>query len=204
MSDTVRVVLVRHGRTAFNATGRIQGRIDNPLDDVGRRQASAVGKALSDVVRDGAIVVHSPLSRASATARAIAAASSVDCDVIVDDDWIELDYGSFDGLHQSEIDAATWTRWRAEPDFRPPGGESLLDVEGRVRGALDRVMKLGVGTVIVVSHVSPIKAAVTLALGVDAAVAWRTRLDPASVCRLDLSARGGALHGFNDTSHLKL
>jgi broad specificity phosphatase PhoE len=204
MSESVRVILVRHGRTAFNATGRIQGRIDNPLDDVGRRQASAVGEALSSVLRDGAVVVHSPLLRATETARAIAAAGSAECDVMVDDGWIELDYGSFDGLHQSEIDAPTWAKWRAEPDFRPPGGESLLDVESRVSAALDRVLNLGFGTVIVVSHVSPIKAAVTLALGVDAAVAWRTRLDPASVCRLDLSATGGALHGFNDTSHLKL
>ena len=204
MSESVRVILVRHGRTAFNATGRIQGRIDNPLDDVGRRQASAVGEALSSVLRDGAVVVHSSLLRATETARAIAAAGSAECDVMVDDGWIELDYGSFDGLHQSEIDAPTWAKWRAEPDFRPPGGESLLDVESRVSAALDRVLNLGFGTVIVVSHVSPIKAAVTLALGVDAAVAWRTRLDPASVCRLDLSATGGALHGFNDTSHLKL
>ena len=202
MSDSVRVILVRHGRTAFNASGRIQGRIDNPLDDHGRKQAMAVGESLSSLVRDGAIVVHSPLLRATETARAIVEASSVDCDTMVDDGWIELDYGSFDGLHQSEIDATTWARWRADPGFRPPGGESLLDVEGRVRGALDRVSKLGVSTVIVVSHVSPIKAAVTLALGVDAGVAWRTRLDPASVCRLDLSANGGALHGFNDTSHL--
>lgn len=159
---------------------------------------------MSSVLRDGAVVVHSPLLRATETARAIAAAGSAECDVMVDDGWIELDYGSFDGLHQSEIDAPTWAKWRAEPDFRPPGGESLLDVESRVSAALDRVLNLGFGTVIVVSHVSPIKAAVTLALGVDAAVAWRTRLDPASVCRLDLSATGGALHGFNDTSHLKL
>lgn len=202
MSDAVRLVLVRHGRTAFNAAGRIQGRIDNPLDDVGRRQAADVGRALSSDVRDGAVVVHSPLSRATETAREIVAASGRAIETIVDADWIELDYGTFDGLRQSEIEPTTWSQWRADPNFRPPGGESLVDVEGRVRGAMDRVLELGARTVIVVSHVSPIKAAVTLALGVDSGVAWRTRLDPASMCRIELSARGSALVGFNDTSHL--
>lgn len=202
MSETVRLVLVRHGRTAFNASGRIQGHVDNPLDDVGTRQARLLGVALASDVRDGAVVVHSPLSRASQTARAIVAASGTIGEVQVDADWIELDYGSFDGLHQSEIDPATWSRWRRDAEFRPPGGESLIDVEGRVRKAMDRALELGARTVIVVSHVSPIKAAVTLALGVDSAVAWRTRLDPASICRIELSARGSTLVGFNDTSHL--
>lgn len=202
MSEAVRVVLVRHGRTAFNATGRIQGRVDNPLDEVGIRQATAVGAALSSVLREGAVVVHSPLSRAAQTARAIVAASPVPCDAVVDEGWIELDYGSFDGRHQSEIDAETWSRWRADPNFRPPGGESLVDVENRVRGALERASNLGCRNVVVVSHVSPIKAAVTVALGVDSGVAWRTRLDPASMCRIESTARGWTLVGFNDTSHL--
>lgn len=204
MSDVVRVLLVRHGRTAFNASGRIQGRIDNPLDDLGLRQARAVGDALSSELRDGTVVVHSPLIRATETARAIVAASSAKVETVADDDWIELDYGAFDGLHQSDIDAETWARWRSDVTFRPPGGESLRDVEDRVRSALVRVVSVGASVVVVVSHVSPIKAAVTLALDVDPGVAWRTRLDPASVCRLELSARGAALVGFNDVSHLRL
>jgi len=203
MRDSVRLVLVRHGRTAFNASGRIQGRIDNPLDEVGRRQARALGVALSNELRDGAVVVHSPLLRAVETARAIVDGAKLSSpEPVVDDGWIELDYGSFDGLLQSEIEAPTWEKWRSDPTFRPPGGESLIDVEGRVREALERVRAMDARTVIAVSHVSPIKAAVTVALGVDAGVAWRTRLDPASVCRLELTARGAALVGFNDVSHL--
>ena len=200
MSEVVAVTLVRHGRTAFNASGRIQGRVDNPLDDLGRRQAAAVAEALSSEVRGGALVIHSPLVRAAETARAIAERGGVA--TMVDPDWIELDYGDFDGLHQSQVDARTWAAWRADAGFRPPNGESLLDVEHRVRSALDRIRGLGVRSVIVVSHVSPIKAAVTLALGVEAGIAWRTRLDPASVCRIELSKGGAALLGFNDTSHL--
>ena len=200
MSDAVSIVLVRHGRTAFNASGRIQGRIDNPLDELGVAQAAAVGEALAPMVRRGAMIVHSPLLRAADTARAIASGSGVE--PIVDAGWIELDYGDFDGRHQSEIDADTWSKWRKDPLFRPPNGESLVDVETRVRGALERVRELGARSVIVVSHVSPIKAAVTLALGVDAGVAWRTRLDPASISRIELSSSGSALVAFNDTSHL--
>lgn len=200
MSEVVAVTLVRHGRTAFNASGRIQGRVDNPLDDLGRRQAAAVAEALSSEVRGGALVIHSPLVRAAETARAIAERGGVA--TMVDPDWIELDYGDFDGLHQSQVDARTWAAWRADAGFRPPNGESLLDVEHRVRSAIDRIRGLGVRSVIVVSHVSPIKAAVTLALGVEAGIAWRTRLDPASVCRIELSKGGAALLGFNDTSHL--
>jgi len=200
MSEVVAVTLVRHGRTAFNASGRIQGRVDNPLDDLGRRQAAAVAEALSNEVRGGALVIHSPLVRAAETARAIAERGGVA--TMVDPDWIELDYGDFDGLHQSQVDARTWAAWRADAGFRPPNGESLLDVEHRVRSAIERIRGLGVRSVIVVSHVSPIKAAVTLALGVEAGIAWRTRLDPASVCRIELSKGGAALVGFNDTSHL--
>ena len=200
MSEVVAVTLVRHGRTAFNASGRIQGRVDNPLDDLGRRQAAAVAEALSSEVRGGALVIHSPLVRAAETARAIAERGGVA--TMVDPDWIELDYGDFDGLHQSQVDARTWAAWRADAGFRPPNGESLLDVEHRVRSAIERIRGLGVRSVIVVSHVSPIKAAVTLALGVEAGIAWRTRLDPASVCRIELSKGGAALVGFNDTSHL--
>lgn len=200
MSEVVAVTLVRHGRTAFNASGRIQGRVDNPLDDLGRRQAAAVAEALSSEVRGGALVIHSPLVRAAETARAIADRGGVA--TMVDPDWIELDYGDFDGLHQSQVDARTWAAWRADAGFRPPNGESLLDVEHRVHSAIERIRGLGVRSVIVVSHVSPIKAAVTLALGVEAGIAWRTRLDPASVCRIELSKGGAALVGFNDTSHL--
>lgn len=200
MSEVVAVTLVRHGRTAFNASGRIQGRVDNPLDDLGRRQAAAVAEALSSEVRGGALVIHSPLVRAAETARAIAERGGVA--TMVDPDWIELDYGDFDGLHQSQVDARTWAAWRADAGFRPPNGESLLDVEHRVHSAIERIRGLGVRSVIVVSHVSPIKAAVTLALGVEAGIAWRTRLDPASVCRIELSKGGAALVGFNDTSHL--
>ena len=202
MSESIDVILVRHGRTAFNAAGRIQGRIDNPLDELGLEQARRVGRRLVRDVRGEAVIVHSPLMRAQQTAEIIAESSESVSKIVIDPDWIELDYGTFDGLHQSEVEAATWRNWRADPTFRPPGGESLVDVEERVRVALDRVLGFGARSVIVVSHVSPIKAAVTLALGANTEVVWRTRLDTASICRLSLSSESRSLTGFNETGHL--
>lgn len=202
MSESINVILVRHGRTAFNATGRIQGRIDNPLDELGLEQARRVGRRLARDVSGEAVIVHSPLMRTRQTAEVIAESSASVSKIVIDPDWIELDYGTYDGLHQSEVDAASWRQWRADPTFRPPGGESLVEVEDRVRRALERLIGLGARSVIVVSHVSPIKAAVTLALGVNTEVVWRTRLDTASICRLNLSSESRSLTGFNETGHL--
>lgn len=202
MNESLEVILIRHGRTAYNATGRIQGRIDNPLDELGMEQAERVGERLARDACEGALLIHSPLQRAVRTAEIIASVSGVVSDVSVDPNWIELDYGSFDGLHQSEVDPHTWSTWRANPEFRPPNGESLVDVENRVRVALNHVIEQGRRTVIVVSHVSPIKAAITVAMGVNTEVVWRTRLDTAAISRITFARGAWSMTGFNDTSHL--
>jgi broad specificity phosphatase PhoE len=87
--------------------------------------------------------------------------------------------------------------------FTPPGGESLVALGQRVRTALDELFPMaGDGTVVVVTHVSPIKAAVAWALGVGEEVAWRTHVTPASITRIRVGAGGPVLAGFNDVSHL--
>ena len=186
-------MIVRHGRTAHNAAGRLLGRLDVPLDDLGRAQAAALAAAVGPVER----VVTSPLLRARETAAAFAAP------VEVDERWIELDYGDLDGVAAAEVPAATWAAWRRDPGFRPPGGETLLEVRARVEAAL---VDLSAGaeraTVVVVSHVSPIKAAVGWALGVGDEVAWRLHLAPASITRIAVGARGPSLHTFNEVAHL--
>jgi len=186
-------VIVRHGRTAHNAAGRLLGRLDVPLDDLGRAQAAALAAAVGPVER----VVTSPLLRARETAAAFAAP------VEVDERWIELDYGDLDGVAAAEVPAATWAAWRRDPGFRPPGGETLLEVRARVEAALaDLSAGAERATVVVVSHVSPIKAAVGWALGVGDEVAWRLHLAPASITRIAVGARGPSLHTFNEVAHL--
>jgi broad specificity phosphatase PhoE len=193
--------LVRHGRTEANASGLLLGRLDPPLDDVGRAQATAAADAIAGVSGIGRVIC-SPLARARDTASFIAARVGVG--VEVDDRWVELDYGEYDGVALTDVPAAEWARWRADPTFTPPGGESLVALRQRVETALEGLRdELASGPdVVVVSHVSPIKAAVAWTLGVGDEVTWRMYLAPAAICRVRVDGRGPSLTGFNDVSHL--
>ena len=187
------LIVVRHGRTTANREGRLLGRLDVDLDGVGRRQAAAVAAAIGPVDR----IVSSPLARTRQTAEAWGA------DVEVDDRWIELDYGEYDGVPMRDVDVDVWTRWRADPHFAPPRGESLAALGERVRSACDDLVAAAVDEdVVVVTHVSPIKAAAAWALGVGDEVAWRMYVAPASVMRIGVTPRGTSLHAFNIVEHL--
>ncbi len=187
------LILVRHGRTAHNATQRLLGRLDIPLDELGRRQAAALGA--KPELRDAARVVCSPLGRAQETARRLGPP------VVVDERWTELDYGVFDGLPLAEVPSEVWAKWDHDPSWAPDGGESLASVAARVRQACDDVWEEACDhDVVVVSHVSPIKAAVWWGMGVEPDFPGRMRLDVASICRIGPGPRGSVLHTFNDTS----
>ncbi len=191
------ILLVRHGRTALNAKGRLQGRVDEPLDDLGRDQAARLAKSLSSLIDADALVVSSPLVRARATAETFGRP------VEIDERWIEMSYGVFDGLPQGDVSPETWAQWRSDPHFAPDDGESLAAVTERVHAACDELRERADGRrVVVVSHVSPIKAAIAWALGTDSSTSWRMRLDTAAVTRLSVSRAGVALTSFNETHHL--
>lgn len=192
------LILVRHGQTDANAEGRLLGRMESPLTELGRRQAAA---AVDAVHRAGARpdrVITSPRQRARDTASGFATP------VEVDERWAELDYGEYDGARLGEVPPELWSAWRADPGFVPPGGESLAALGARVRAACeDLAGAAGAGDVVVVSHVSPIKAAVAWALGVGDGVAWRMRLDTASICRVAVGPGGPSLLTFNEVVHLE-
>lgn len=191
------ILLVRHGRTALNAAGRLQGRVDEPLDVLGRDQAARLSQSLSALIGDDTLVVSSPLVRARSTAEALGRP------VEIDDRWIEMSYGVFDGLPQGDVGPEIWAEWRADPHFAPEGGESLSAVARRVEAACEELRERALGRrIVVVSHVSPIKAAIAWALGVDSSTSWRMRLDTAAVTRLSVSRGGVALTSFNETHHL--
>lgn len=191
------ILLVRHGRTALNAEGRLQGRVDEPLDALGRDQAARLAKSLSSLIDADTLVVSSPLVRARATAE------SFGRPVEIDERWIEMSYGVFDGLPQGDVTPETWAQWRSDPHFAPDGGESLVAVTERVHAACDELRERALGRrIVVVSHVSPIKAAIAWALGTDSSTSWRMRLDTAAVTRLSVSRAGVALTSFNETYHL--
>jgi broad specificity phosphatase PhoE len=192
------LILVRHGQTDANAQGLLLGRADPPLNEFGERQARALAKALPRPSR----IVSSPLARARHTAAVLAGAPPgvMDAeDVEVDARWIEMDYGELDGRPATALDEGSWRTWREDAEFVPAGGESLAAVCARVHEACaELVDDAARGDVVVVSHVSPIKAAVTWALGVSHEVAWRMFLGDAAICRIDTSGRVPLLLAFND------
>jgi broad specificity phosphatase PhoE len=193
------IIIVRHGRTEFNAAGRLQGRTDNPLDEVGLAQAEAVATYLAPELLSDTLIVCSPLLRARQTATAIA--KGVGASLEIDERWIELDYGAFEGLRQSEVPSNVWREWRSDSNFAAPQGESLNQVQQRVSDACaELAQRLDGRTAVVVSHVSPIKSAVAWALGVDVSVGWKTQLVTASITRLAISANGAALTSFNEVA----
>lgn len=193
------LIIVRHGRTAYNASGRLQGRTDNPLDEVGQEQALRVARHLQSAVDPHSLVICSPLVRARQTAQAIADQAGLE--ITIDDRWIEIDYGIYEGVRQVDVAAEVWTRWRDDPSFAPEQGESLVSVQERVSAACDDLVgRLDGRTAVIVTHVSPIKSSIAWALGADVGIGWRTQLDTASVSRIALSPRGPVLRTFNETA----
>ncbi len=186
--------LVRHGRTAENAARLLLGRLDVALDHLGERQARSLGQV--PALREATRVVTSPLKRALDTASAIGPP------VTVDERWAEIDYGIYDGMELASA-AALWEGWDRDLRYRPEGGESLAELGERVREACDDLWQEACDAdVVVVSHVSPIKAAVAWALGVGDEICWRTFLDTASITVVGPGrSRRPTLRSFNDTAH---
>jgi broad specificity phosphatase PhoE len=187
------LIIVRHGQTEWNARGLLLGRKDPELDPVGRTQAAALARVL-----EADRVVTSPLLRARQTAEAFARPTTVD------ERWIEIDYGALDGTPLADVPAALWMEWQDDVCFRPEGGESLVELGARVDAACDDLRdEASERDVVVVSHVSPVKAAAGWALGMGCEIAWRTFVAPASITRVGFSARGPVLRSFNETNHLE-
>ena len=187
-SLTACCLLVRHGETAANAEGRLLGRADPGLTELGRRQAASLAAGLPSPDR----VIASPLARARQTAAAFGAT------VEVDERWIELDYGDWDGLHPSDVSEHDWAGWRSDLSYAPGGGESLHALGRRVREACaDLADDARDRVIVVVTHVSPVKAALAWALGVGDEIAWRMFVEDAGVARIDLGPHGPLVRWFN-------
>ena len=192
------LILVRHGETAVNTEGRLQGQVETALTENGREQARRLAVAVAEL--EPVAIVSSPLRRARETAGAIGEATGLE--VEVDDRLTELHYGDWEGQRFGDLPGGAFDTWRADPSFAPPGGESLVDLRARVVPCVEELLDRS-RPVVAVSHVSPIKAAVTWALGVGEDVTWRMHLNVASICRVDRRPRGApVLESFNETAHL--
>jgi broad specificity phosphatase PhoE len=189
------LILARHGRTAANAQGLLQGRMDMPLDEVGREQARRIAVALAGVD----VVISSPLQRAVETAEALGKK------IEIDDRWIEMDFGDLDGQRRQDIDPAIWIRLQRDVHYQPEGGESLANMMLRVTPSLDELLARSEHeTIAVFSHVMPIKAAFSHVLHIGMETAPRTYLDQASLTRMTMTPAGVVLHSFNETGHLRI
>ena len=199
-----RLILVRHGVTEHSVARVFAGRSDLPLTQDGVRQAN---RAAARIAQLGPVqsVVSSPLRRARATAQAIA--EQLGLAVEVSDGFIEADFGDWDGFSFAEVRQrwpAELTAWLADPSAAPPGGESFETVTSRVRRARGRVLAEHAGaTIAVVSHVSPIKILIRLALDAPPSALNRMYIAPASISIIDYFSDGAVmLRSVNDSAHL--
>lgn len=194
------LVLVRHGEATGNAAGVLLGRTDAPLTDRGVAQAVALAPRMGVAER----CLSSPLRRAVGTAELL----GLGVPVQLDERWIERDYGEEEGTPYRELGSPGWgvnSKW-SDVGYRPAGGESLADIAARVADACSELFAEGGkgarvkdADVIVVSHVSPIKAAVAWALGVGDEMVWRMHLSTASVTKIGWSAGAPQLVTYNWT-----
>jgi ribonuclease H / adenosylcobalamin/alpha-ribazole phosphatase len=198
-------VLLRHGETPLSGERRYAGRGDIPLTATGLEQAAAAAARLA--ARGGLdLIVTSPLRRTRQTAAAVAAAAGVP--LVAGDGWAETDFGEWEGLSHAEAERA-WPEqmaaWFNDTSAAPPGGESFAATSERVLAALDTLLAEHAGaTVLVVSHVTPIKILLLRALLAPPAALRRIQLDVASLCEIDWYAAGevAVVRTVNDTAHL--
>ncbi|WP_067840141.1 bifunctional RNase H/acid phosphatase [Nocardia lijiangensis] len=199
-----RLLLLRHGQTELSVQRRYSGRGNPPLTQLGREQAAHAAKMLA-AKGDIAAIVSSPLGRARETAEAAAAALNLP--VRAHDGLIETDFGAWEGLtflEAAQRDPELHARWLGDPSVAAPGGESFDEVRERVEAVRRDLVALYPGqNVLVVSHVTPIKTLVQLALGVGPSLLYRLHLDLASLCIAEFYPDGGSsVRLVNDTSYL--
>jgi broad specificity phosphatase PhoE/ribonuclease HI len=198
-------LLLRHGQTPLSAERRFAGTGDTGLTEAGLRQAKLAGARLA--ARGGVdVIVTSPLRRARQTAAEVAAATGAP--VTCDEGFRETDFGEWEGLTFAEAQQR-WpdevAAWLADPAASPPGGESFAAVGERVKAALGRLLAAHAReTVLVVSHVTPIKTLLTAALLAPHAAMYRINLDVACLNEIHWYADGPAVvTSLNDTAHLR-
>ncbi|WP_280073498.1 histidine phosphatase family protein [Gordonia alkanivorans] len=202
-SSPTRFILLRHGQTALSVDRRYSGRGNPELTAEGLRQARA---AAQRVVREKHIsaIVTSPLSRARATADEVAAVTGVD--VVEHPGLIENDFGEWEGLtfvEASERHPEIHREWLSDITVPAPGGESFAQVAERVAETKDDLLQQYPGqTVVLVSHVTPIKLMLREALGVGPELLFRLHLDLASVSIAEFFPDGGSVVRLvNDAVH---
>lgn len=202
--DATRLLLLRHGQTELSVHRRYSGRGDPELTELGHAQAAGAAALLAEVA-EVAAVLSSPLRRARQTASAVAEATNAPLET--HDGLIESDFGGWEGLtfvEAGERDPDLHAAWLESLDVAPPGGESFAAVGARVAAAREDILAAyPASTVVLVSHVTPIKLLLRDALQGGPGFLHRLHLDLASLSVVDLYPDGGAsVRLVNGTAHL--
>jgi probable phosphoglycerate mutase len=202
--QATRIIAIRHGETAWNVDTRLQGHLDIALNAKGLWQADQVARALAGEAIEA--IYTSDLLRAWHTARAIA--QSTEAPLVARQDLRERCFGSFEGKTYAELEAQ-WPeaslRWRKrEPDWAPPGGESLLALRQRINRTVAALARqhLG-GQIVLVAHGGVMDVLYRLATGQDLQAPRTWQLGNAAINRLLWTADGLTLVGWGDTGHLE-
>jgi alpha-ribazole phosphatase len=198
-----RLLLARHGETAWNAARRYQGQTDVPLNRSGRHQAEALAQRLSAEKIDA--IYTSDLQRARETAQAIAAFH--DLPIQADPRLREIAFGDWEGLTSEEIkkqDPKSLTAWYDDPlQASSPGGETLNQVARRAGAALAEIIAhYPLKTVLIVAHGGILRVLLCLALEISPTAYWRFQFGLASLSEVSVSDSGATLNILNDTAHL--
>ena len=205
----LRLYLVRHGQVAANREYRYIGRRDDRLTELGRRQAEGLGQVLSTVGAQR--LLSSPRRRALETAEPVGRLSGLEAEV--DERLREQAYGEWEGLTRDEVRALgsdhgeLLERFHQDSEVKAPGGESVADVQARVESLVEELYQRArggaprSGSVVLVSHVGPIKALLGSALELPMVRARRLFLDPGTVSVIDWG-KPPTIRLFNAHSHL--
>lgn len=192
------IIFIRHGQTTTNAQRLLVGRSDPALTELGERQAMALRPLLTRVRE----VWTSPLQRARSTA----AMAIPDVDAVVKESFIEVDYGSMDGQSLSVVSEEQWRAFEHDHNTAFGDGESLASLDQRVHAELDlllmdptSLLHSSTTDLAIVTHMSPIKSAVTWALGVPGSAAWRMNLRNASITTITTRLSTPTLLNYNVT-----
>ena len=194
----MRLILIRHGETSWNKTGRFQGHVDVSLSSRGFRQAQSIARTLKPVAPR--IIYSSPLPRAIQTAEAISRAYSTS--IIPLDELKELNLGKLDGITVDELQAQYpefHQFWNKDPSrVHMPEGESLQQLQTRAWRAIEEIRKWhSEDTAVVISHNFTITCIVCRVLGMPLSRLHRLRLDLGSFTTIQLHQRRWRLISFN-------
>jgi len=205
MMEATRILLVRHGETDWNATGRIQGQSDTPLNAAGREQAwRAAQRMAHEPVR---ALYSSDLARAVQTATIIGQVLGLT--VVTSPQWRERQYGLWEGLTAAEIQARypeQFVAWRARsPDFAPPQGEGRRQLLTRALAELHTIARRHVGeVVVVVTHGGLCYVLIHHILGSIEGDRREFTFGNASIHTLEVSGDRWSVIAMNETAHLRL